>query len=64
MERLRKFLIEAHIIQCSDYRIRLNPYHPLSYIVLLCTTVAGTFKFGFKGIKEELKNGKNPFKYH
>jgi len=41
---------------------RLNPYNPLSYLLIPIVLVVGVIMFGFVGLKEELP--KNPFKWH
>jgi len=41
---------------------RLNPYNPLSYIVVVIGFVVGILLFGFVGIWREI-SGTNPFKW-
>ncbi len=41
---------------------RLNPYNPLSYIVIPLAFVLGILLFGFVGIWKEI-DSKNPFKW-
>lgn len=41
---------------------RLNPYNPLTYIVILLTFVIGIILFGLIGFWKEI-DSENPFKY-
>lgn len=54
LERLGKGYFEAH---------RLNPYNPLSYVVLLLTLIVGIVTFGIVGFWKET-DGRNPFKWN
>ena len=40
---------------------RVNPFNPLTYLVILITIVVGVFMFGLVGFKKEI--GSNPFKW-
>lgn len=42
---------------------RLNPYNPLSYIVVVVGAIIGIILFGFVGIFSEIDT-KNPFKWN
>lgn len=42
--------------------LRLNPYHPLSYVVLIIALVAALVCFGVVGMWKEVDN-RNPFKW-
>jgi len=41
---------------------RINPWNPISYIVVLLATLLGLIMFGFSGIKDQF-DGTNPFKW-
>mgnify|MGYP001797426211 CR=1 FL=1 len=41
---------------------RLNPYNPLSYLVIPVLLIVGIFMFGFVGVWKEV-DLKNPFKW-
>lgn len=41
---------------------RLNPYNPLTYLLIAIVFLIGILKFGFVGIWKELDT-RNPFKY-
>jgi hypothetical protein len=41
---------------------RLNPYNPLSYILIIIVIIIGMLMYGFVGFFEETKNY-NPFKW-
>jgi len=41
---------------------RINPYNPLSYIVLIIILIGGVLAFGFIGIWKEIAT-RNPFKW-
>lgn len=41
--------------------IRMNPYNPLSYVVVCLNIIVGILMFGFVGFWKELI--KNPFKW-
>jgi len=42
---------------------RLNPFNPLSYLVIVFSLILGVLMFGFVGIKEEM-DLTNPFKWN
>lgn len=42
---------------------RLNPYNPLSYILIPIVLVVGVVMFGFVGLKNEM-DFSNPFKWN
>lgn len=42
---------------------RINPYNPLSYIVIVLTFIIGILMFGFYGFWKELAY-ENPFKWY
>lgn len=44
------------------HAIRLNPYNPLSYILIICVVVLGLILFGLVGFWEKVVL-KNPFKW-
>lgn len=64
---LRLFLI----IQFKDIELggrsksRINPWNPLSYIIILIFLSMYLVMYGFRGIKEKIdfKNDTNPFKW-
>tara|TARA_X000001382_G_scaffold25412_3_gene16001 strand:+ start:8505 stop:8681 length:177 start_codon:yes stop_codon:yes gene_type:complete len=56
-----KILEILFILQKKDNNRRLNPYHPLSYLILIGSILIGTVLFGIIGFWKEV--GKNPFKY-
>lgn len=61
------YIIQEKRIKRSDgftFRkcVRLNPYNPLSYIVIPLSVIVGLLMFGFVGIKKEM-DFRNPFKY-
>jgi len=41
---------------------RLNPYNPLTYLLIAIVFLIGILKFGFVGIWKEIDT-RNPFKY-
>lgn len=41
---------------------RLNPYNPLTYIVIVGAIILGVIMFGVVGLKNEM-DFKNPFRY-
>lgn len=60
---MRKLLIALKIIQEKKIKdpfghtrkkYRLNPYNPLTYVLILCSFVIGLFAFGFCGIWNEV----------
>ena len=53
LKRLGRGFFEAH---------RLNPYNPLSYIVIVLIPIVGILMFGFVGFWKEVYI-KNPFKW-
>lgn len=63
---MRKFLLAIGVLQKKRFdgyktpRRRINPYNPLSYIVIAITLVIAVFWIGVEGIKE---NSYNPFKW-
>lgn len=61
---MRKLLLKLHVIQINktDKRRRINPYNPLSYLVITITFIVGIIMFGFVGIWKEVDNN-NPFKW-
>lgn len=54
LKRLGRGYFEAH---------RLNPYNPLSYIIIPITVILGIFCFGFIGFWKEA-DLINPFKWN
>lgn len=73
---LRKILKKLRVIQEIDNKnrkpqlgkgfskvIRLNPYNPLSYIVIIFLFLIGIIMFGVVGIWKEFDT-KNPFKWY
>ncbi len=73
---LRKILRKLNVIQEIDNKnrkpqlgkgfskaIRINPYNPLSYIVILLTFLVGVIMFGVVGFWKEIDT-KNPFKWY
>jgi hypothetical protein len=66
---MRKFLKSISVIQerthkdalgCKHTKRRVNPYNPLSYIVIVLILVIALFWIGVVGIKD---NSYNPFKW-
>jgi len=61
---MKKFLIKIMVIQKdkkSGYNfLRLNPYHPLSYLILIIGFVVALICFGIIGMWDEFNN---PFKW-
>lgn len=45
------------------YAKRLNPFHPLSYVVVILALIAALICFGIIGMWKEIDN-ENPFKWH
>ncbi len=41
---------------------RINPYHPISYLVIFCALIFALLLFGFVGMWEEI-DFRNPFKW-
>ncbi|OCB72829.1 hypothetical protein [Flavobacterium crassostreae] len=54
LKRLGRGYFEAH---------RINPYNPLSYILIPITLIVGIFCFGFIGFWKEA-DLRNPFKWN
>lgn len=46
-----------------DTAARLNPYNPLSYLVVIISFVIAIFMFGFVGFRKEVDLD-NPFKWN
>jgi hypothetical protein len=42
---------------------RLNPYNPLSYVLIIGAIITGILMFGFVGIRKEI-DLQNPFKWN
>jgi len=70
MRRFLKYIFVLQEVSNKDRKIgkgfakafRLNPYNPLSYVVLVLVLVIGLFMFGFKGFGQET-DLRNPFKW-
>lgn len=73
---LRKILKKLRVIQEIDNKNRkpqlgkglstarrINPYNPLSYIIILLTFLVGVIMFGVVGFWKEIDT-KNPFKWY
>jgi hypothetical protein len=69
---MKKLLILLKVIETKkiidSFKIthtkeRLNPYNPLSYIVLLITFIVGTIMFGFVGFWREINIKESMFKW-
>jgi len=62
MRNILKFL---RVIQTDSNgeRHRLNPYNPLSYIVIILIPIIGILMFGFVGFWKEV-DFSNPFKWN
>jgi len=68
MKNLRKLLLALWITEkiVGKYgyeRHRLNPYNPLSYLLLVIVFISGIVCFGVVGFWREV-DLKNPFKYN
>jgi len=61
---MRKILRKFYIIQISKtgIRKRLNPYNPLSYLLISGILIVGIIAFGIIGFWSEI-DLKNPFKW-
>lgn len=63
------FLRVFMVIQFRDLdnpkysKARLNPWNPLSYIILLIFFIGYLFAYGFKGLRKKIKLDENPFKW-
>ena len=69
---MKKVLVKLHIVQQRTIndafrrpygQQRLNPYNPLTYILLLFTLVLGLLMFGFVGIWEQINMDDLKFKW-
>lgn len=58
---MENLLIKIKVFQKQKGKIRLNPYNPLSYLVLFFVIILGNLCYGFAGIKNLFKI--SPFKY-
>jgi hypothetical protein len=68
MKNLRKLLLSLWVTEkvVGEYgyeRHRLNPYNPLSYLLLVIVFISGIVCFGVVGFWREV-DLKNPFKYN
>ena len=70
---MRKVMKNLWIIQeknfldefkCTRVKYRLNPYNPLTYVVIVMSLVIGVFMFGFVGIKNEINVNELKFKWN
>jgi hypothetical protein len=68
---MRKFLLSIGIIQTRKettkhgtftYK-RLNPFNPLTYVLIVLTFIIGTSMFGFVGVWEEVNLDELKFKW-
>lgn len=67
---MRKLLKAIFVIQdikskhngLSVNKKRINPYNPISYLVIVLFFIVGILMFGFVGFWKEV-DGKNPFKW-
>jgi len=64
---MRKIAIYTKVLQEKPGKYggkirRLNPWNPLSYILIIMTFLVGFVLYGFVGIWKEL-DFRNPFKY-
>lgn len=69
---MKKIMKNLYIIQEKKFldefkhkkvKYRLNPYNPLTYIVIIMSLVIGIFMFGFVGIKNEININELKFKW-
>jgi len=62
---LRLFaIVQFRNIENSKYSdVRLNPWNPLSYIIILLFAIIYIFRFGIQGFKEKININKSPFKW-
>ncbi len=59
---MRKVLRTLYVVMERGNKKRLNPYNPLSYILIVVVLFVALLLFGFIGIKNEV-DFKNPFKW-
>lgn len=60
---MRKFLTKIYVLQKrKDKKKRINPYNPISYLVIVLATIIGILMFGFVGVFDQVDE-KNPFKW-
>ena len=52
---------ERKVIAKRTWR-RINPYHPISYIFILCVLIFALLLFGFVGMWKEI-DLRNPFRW-
>ncbi len=57
---MRKLLKKLYIIQEYYNKKRLNPYNPLSYLIIILVFIIGILMFGFVGFWAHI-DFKNPF---
>lgn len=70
MRKFLKFILVLQEIPNKDKKlgrgfstaVRLNPYNPLSYFVVIITVIIAILMFGFVGFKKEV-DLENPFKW-
>lgn len=53
--------LERKVVGFRNWR-RINPYHPISYVVIVCALISALLLFGFVGMWKEI-DLKNPFKW-
>lgn len=53
--------LERKVVGFRNWR-RMNPYHPISYVVVSCALISGFLLFGFVGMWKEI-DLRNPFKW-
>lgn len=53
--------LERKVVGFRNWR-RINPYHPISYLVIVCALISALLLFGFVGMWKEI-DLRNPFKW-